>query len=181
MTYKDVTILQFQRFHSAVIHHGFSFDDGSLLLANIYEIGMEILNIFEDVPIAESKLWKVKYFDKRLEKYAFLLNSLPSDEWVKEFEFNGNIYKVKQTPDQWNTAQFVSMANLTKDRDKIMDVVHIIVAVMCTDDDSHVIQRSREFQDGLSIAIAYPLALFFCAVMLKLPPSTLRYLKARVK
>lgn len=167
MTYKDISILQFQRLHSAVLHHK----------ENIYEIGMEILDIFEGVPVAESKNWKVKEFDKRLQKYAFLNTELPSDKWVKEFECEGVTYKVMQTPDKWNVGQFVSMANLTKDPDKIVDNLHIIVAVMCTADEMQIPERSRLFQEKLSAEVAYPLALFFCAVMLKLPTDIQHSLK----
>ena len=167
MTYKDVSILQFQRLHSAILHHK----------ENIYEIGMEILDIFEGVPATESRNWKVKEFDKRLAKYAFLNTELPSDKWVKSFELGGINYTVHQTPDKWNVGQFVSMSNLTKDKDKVIDNLHIIVAVMCTDDDAHVIDRSRHFQENLSVEVAYPIALFFCAVMLKLPTNIQHSLK----
>jgi hypothetical protein len=169
MTYKEVTILQFQQIHAATIHHK----------DNIYEIGIEILDTFEQLPRSESSLMKVKEFDKRLSKYAFLNEEVPSDEWVKEFTLQDITYKVAQTPDKWNVGQFVSMANLTKDPDKIIDNVHLIVAVMCTTYEKDVFDRARLFQSELSISIAYPLALFFCALMLKLPESMMRYLKER--
>lgn len=171
MNYNDVSILQFQRLNAAIIHHK----------ENIYEVGMEILDIFEGVPPSESRNWKVKTFDKRLAKYAFLNTEVPEDKWVTSFEFEGKTYEVMQTPDKWNVGQYVSMANLTKDKDKIIDSLHIIIAVMVCPNDGDVIELSRKFQDGLSISIAYPLGLFFCAVMLKLPKSTLHYLKEQVR
>ena len=157
MTFNEVTILQFQQLQSAYKHF-----DG-----NAYEVGMAILDIFENIPKSESSQWLVKDFDKRLEKYSFLVDAeMKNDAWVKEFELNGKTYKVNQFVHNWNVEQWISIGNLTNDPDKIIDNVHTILACMCTDE-RHIIDRANEFQNHLSIEIAYPIAVFFCAVMLK--------------
>jgi hypothetical protein len=85
-----------------------------------------------------------------------------------------------QTPNKWNVGQYVSMSNLTKDQSTILDNVHIILAVMCVGKDKMDVEdRSEHFQNNLSISIAYPIALFFCAVMLKLPDNLMDYLKGK--
>lgn len=158
MNYQDVTILQFQQIHSAIRHHG----------ENVYELGMELLNIFEGVDRAESSQWLVKDFEQRLAKYQFLNQELPSDHWVKEFTLGKDKFKVSQTPDKWNVGQYVSISQLTQDQDKIIDNLHLIIAVMCQKDED-IKDLSERFQNELPITIAYPIALFFCGVMLMLP------------
>lgn len=170
MTYKEVTILQFQQLHSAIRHHG----------ENVYELGMEILNIFEGMERAESSQMSVNDFNKRLEKYQFLNEELPSDHWVKEFKLGQDLFKVHQTPDKWNVGQYVSISQLTKDQDKIIDNLHLILAVMCSKDED-VRDLSIRFQNELSISIAYPIALFFCAVMLMLPKDILHSLRVQAE
>lgn len=168
MTYKDVTILQFQQLHSATIH----------FQENRFELGVEILNIFEGIERKEIKdNWSVDKLNKSLEKYSFLDTELVEDTWVKEFECNGVHYKVSQSPNEWNVGQYVSMANLTRDKDKIVESLHVILAAMCCKESDNVSQVATDFQQHLSITIAYPIALFFCAVMLALPKDMLRYLK----
>jgi hypothetical protein len=157
MTFKDVTILQFQKLQSAFKHF-----DG-----NAYEVGMAILDIFEGVPKTLSSQCLVKDFDKRLAKYQFLIDAeMKDNEWVKEFELNGKVYQVTQQVHHWNVEQWVSMGTLTQDPDKIIENVHLILATLCTDE-RDIMDRANEFQNDLSIEVAYPIAVFFCAVMLK--------------
>jgi hypothetical protein len=58
------------------------------------------------------------------------------------------------------------MGTLTQDPDKIIENVHLILATLCTDE-RDIMDRANEFQNDLSIEVAYPIAVFFCAVMLK--------------
>ena len=157
MNFSNVTILQFQKLQAAYKHFE----------GNAYEVGMAILDIFEGVPKTLSSQWLVKDFDKRLAKYQFLIDAkMKDDEWVKEFTLNNKTYKVTQQVHHWNVEQWVSMGTLTQDPDKIIENVHLILATLCTDE-RDVMDRANEFQNDLSIEIAYPIAVFFCAVMLK--------------
>ena len=170
MNYNDVTILQFQKVHSAIRHYE----------ENVYELGMEILNIFEGVERSESSQWLVKDFEKRLEKYAFLNEDLPSDHWVKEFTLGKDKFQVSQTPNKWNVGQYVSISQLTQDQEKIVDNLHLILAVMCQKDED-IKDLSERFQNELPITIAYPIALFFCGVMLMLPNDIQHSLTAKAE
>lgn len=157
MNFSNVTILQFQKLQAAYKHFE----------GNAYEVGMAILDIFEGVPKTLSSQWLVKDFDKRLAKYQFLIDAkMKDDEWVKEFTLNNKTYKVTQQVHHWNVEQWVSMGTLTQDPDKIIENVHLILATLCTDE-RDIMDRANEFQNDLSIEIAYPIAVFFCAVMLK--------------
>jgi hypothetical protein len=166
MTLNDVTIFQFQQLHSAIKHY----ED------NPYEIGMEMLRIFEGIEREVSSKMKVKEFEKRIAKYSFLNDFQVSDEWVKSFELNGKTYKVEQFIHNWNVSQFISMSNLTKDNDEIIPNIHLILAVMC-EDERDIKERANEFQNDLPISIAYPIAVFFCAVLLKLENDIPNYLR----
>lgn len=171
MKYSDITILQYQRLISATRHH----------TDNAFEIGIELLNIFENIPRTESEDWDIPSFNKRLERYSFLNQEMPSDKWVKSFELSGVKYKVMQTPNKWNVGQYVSMSNLTKDQNTILDNLHTILAVMCVGDDKMDVQeRSEYFQNNLSIEVAYPIALFFLGVLLMLPKHMMDSLRGKV-
>jgi len=166
MTINEVTIFQFQQIHSARVHH----ED------NPFEVGCELINIFEGVPTSETKKLKVKEFEKRIEKYSFLNEFTPPDKWVKEFKLNGKNYKVEQFIHNWNVEQWISMTTLCKNEIEIIDNIHLIVATLC-EDERHIIERSNEFQKDLPIVTAYPIALFFCAVLAMLPKHILNYLE----
>jgi len=166
MSINEVTIFQFQQLHSAIKHY----ED------NPYEIGMEMLRIFEGVEREESSKMKVKEFEKRIAKYSFLNDFQVSDEWVKSFELNGKTYKVEQFIHNWNVSQFISMSTLTKDNDEIIPNIHLIIATMC-EDERDLKERAEEFQMSLPIALAYPIGVFFCAVLLKLEKDIPNFLK----
>jgi hypothetical protein len=171
MKYSDITILQYQRLISATRHH----------TDNAFEIGIELLNIFENIPRTESEGWDIPTFNKRLERYSFLNQEMPSDKWVKSFELSGITYKVMQTPNKWNVGQYVSMSNLTKDQSTILDNLHTILAVMCVGKDKMDVQdRAEHFQNNLSIEVAYPIALFFLGVLLMLPEHMMDSLRGKV-
>lgn len=170
MNYADVTIEKFQQL--AVVQ---KIHDG-----NPFLIGANIINIFEGIPVSEIKQWSVKQFQKAMKSYEFLSTEIPEDKWVTEFECHGVTYKPVQQVHKWNVGQYVSMSNLTRSEDDVVKNLHIIVAVMCSQDDNDVQSRSEVFQKHLPISVAYPLALFFCAVILKLPKNILPYLKVEV-
>jgi len=158
MDYNNVTILQFQRLNAGRQNP----DDDNLTA------GLDILQIFEGKTEAEVKSMTMDNFDKALYKYRFLVDGLPEDvQWLKTFELNGKTYKVVQTPELWDVGQFISMGVLIKDKTRIIDNCHLIVSTM-TRDGRTIHERANEFQEGLSIMVAYPLAVFFCAVMAKL-------------
>lgn len=169
MTYKDVTILQAQQLERSRL----------INMDNVYEIGKDILNIFEGIDKKEVDQWSVNYFNKRLKKYKFLSTELPSDEWVKEFECQGKTYTVMQTPDKWNISQFSSIAALTKSQEEIMNNCHTIIAVMVSKNAGldEIKETADTFRNHLSIDVAFPIAVFFLAVMSNLPSSIVHYLK----
>lgn len=177
MKYNDITIEQYQKLSNCILLQTENIEGSEVV--NAYELGMDILEIFEGVPRTESSAWQVKDFDDRLAKYKFLNEPIQSDEWVKELKVQNKTYKVKQTPDKWNVGQYVSMANLTKRQEDIVDNCHLIVAVMLNDttDTSELMAFAEVVRKEVTIDKAYPLAVFFTAVMLMLPPSIAAYLK----
>ena len=166
MNYNDVTIEQFQKLTTSIRLRG----------DNVYELGMDILDIFEGRDRKDLKLMSVAEFDKDLAKYDFMNKPIDDSDWVKEFKHNGKTYKVNQTPETWNVGQFVSMASLTKSEESIINNLNVILAAMCEKDDEKVYEVAQEFKT-LPISIAYPIAVFFCGVMALLPPDIVDSLK----
>lgn len=162
MTFADITIGQYQRVVSSIKVRG---------LDNNFELGMDIIEIFEGVDRKEMKGWTVDYFNERMNKYGFMSDTsqLTTAKWVKEIKLGKDRYKVNQTPETWNVGQYVSINSLIKDESQILNNTHIIIAAMCCKDEDNIVELSKRFQNELSIAVAYPIALFFCAVMLNLP------------
>lgn len=175
MNYNDITIEQYQKLSNCILLQTETIEGSEIV--NAYELGMDILEIFEGVPRSESSLWSVKDFDSRLAKYKFLNEPIQSDSWVVKLQVDGKEYKVKQTPDKWNVGQYVSMANLTKRQEDIVDNCHIIIAVMLneTSDTSELMEFAEKVRKEVTIDKAYPLAVFFTAVMLMLPPNIAAY------
>ena len=177
MNYNNITIEQFQKLNNCILLNSEQIGDDQVV--NTFKLGQDILNIFEGVAHSDSGQWMVEDFNKRLEKYAFLNEPIQSDEWVKELRVEGKTYKVKQTPDKWNVGQFVSMAQLTKRQEDIIDNCHLIIAVMILDnvETSELMAFAEVVRKEVTIDLAYPLAVFFTAVMLMLPPSITASLK----
>lgn len=93
--------------------------------------------------------------------------NIKSEDWVKEFECEGERFYVTQFATDWNTEQFISMSNLTKTQGGIIDGLHNILAVMCYKEKGEIIsltefnRRADLFQNHLDVTIAYPIGFFF--------------------
>lgn len=135
---------------------------------NLYEIGIAILEQFENETRENIDKFTINEFNERFAKYHWLLEDIPTDKWVKEFECNGKTYKVKQYISDWRLKEFVSMSNILKSGD-ILANCHLILAVM-TEDENSIEQRAEEFKE-LPITLTYPIAVFFCALINKLSPD----------
>ena len=163
MTYKDITILQFQQITNAI-----KFTDNEI--AQSYNI----LSIITGVDIEVYKAMKFIDFQKECKKIDWMKDAKLPDQWVTEFECQGEKFTIVQHATSWTTEQFISMSNLTKDKNEIVNNLHLILAVMTKGGDSltEYERRSNLFQNNLSIEIAYPVGVFFAALLTQLSEST---------
>ncbi len=167
MTINDITIFQAQQLYSAIEHYE----------GNEYEIGMEIFLMFDDIPKEVSSKFSVLEFQRKMKKHYEVLGIFePKDEWVRSFECKGKTYKVEQFIHNWDASQWVSIKNLTKTPKETIENCHLILATLCQDERS-LVERAEDFQTNLSFTTAFPISVFFCAVLMKLENDMPNYLK----
>ena len=100
--------------------------------------------------------------------------NIKTEDWVKQFECNGETFYVQQFATDWNTEQFISMSNLTKSQDSIIDNLHTILAVLCYKKEGEILtltefnRRADLFQNHLDVTIAYPIGFFFATLSAQL-------------
>jgi hypothetical protein len=101
------------------------------------------------------------------------ISSFP-DAWVTEFEVQGERFFVNQYLTDWNTEQFISMSSLTKEKEAIVDNLHLILATLCykeKDEDISMTEFNRRaelFREHLDVDTAYPIGFFFALLLLSL-------------
>lgn len=101
------------------------------------------------------------------------ISSFP-DAWVTSFEVQGETFFVNQYITDWNTEQFISMSSLTKEKEAIVDNLHLILATLCYKDKDEDVQmtefnrRAELFREHLDVDVAYPIGFFFALLLVKL-------------
>jgi hypothetical protein len=133
-----------------------------------------VLSVLTGKPISEYKRMKWTDFLKEQESVTIPdISSFP-DAWVTEFEVQGEKFFVNQYLTDWNTEQFISMSSLTKEKEAIVDNLHLILATMCYKEKDEDVQmtefnrRAELFQSHLDVDVAYPIGFFFALLLVKL-------------
>jgi hypothetical protein len=133
-----------------------------------------VLSVLTGKPISEYKRMKWTDFLKEQESVTIPdISSFP-DAWVTEFEVKGERFFVNQYLTDWNTEQFISMSSLTKEKEAIVDNLHLILATMCYKEKDEDVQmtefnrRAELFQSHLDVDTAYPIGFFFALLLVKL-------------
>jgi hypothetical protein len=137
-----------------------------------------VLSVLTGKPISEYKRMKWTDFLKEQESVTIPdISSFP-DAWVTEFEVKGEKFFVNQYLTDWNTEQFISMSSLTKEKEAIVDNLHLILATMCYKEKDEDVQmtefnrRAELFQLNLDVDVAYPIGFFFALLLVKLSEVT---------
>jgi hypothetical protein len=126
---------------------------------------------------------KMKWLDFVKEQEALEIPDITSfpDAWVTEFECQGEKYFVNQYITDWNTEQFISMSSLTKEKEAIVDNLHLILATLCYKDKDEDVQmtefnrRADLFREHLDVDTAYPIGFFFALLLVKLSETIPSY------
>jgi hypothetical protein len=133
-----------------------------------------VMSVLTGKPISEYKRMKWTDFLKEQEGVTIPdISSFP-DAWVTEFEVQGEKFFVNQYLTDWNTEQFISMSSLTKEKEAIVDNLHLILATLCykeKDEDISMTEfnrRSEMFREHLDVDTAYPIGFFFALLLLSL-------------
>jgi hypothetical protein len=119
---------------------------------------------------------KMKWLDFVKEQEALEIPDITSfpDAWVTSFEVKGEKYFVNQYITDWNTEQFISMSSLTKEKEAIVDNLHLILATLCYKDKDEDVQmtefnrRADLFREHLDVDTAYPIGFFFALLLVQL-------------
>jgi hypothetical protein len=133
-----------------------------------------VMSVLTGKPISEYKRMKWTDFLKEQEGVTIPdISSFP-DAWVTEFEVKGERFFVNQYLTDWNTEQFISMSSLTKEKEAIVDNLHLILATLCykeKDEDVEMTEFNRRaelFREHLDVDTAYPIGFFFALLLLSL-------------
>ena len=126
---------------------------------------------------------KMKWLDFVKEQEALEIPDITSfpDAWVTSFEVKGEKYFVNQYITDWNTEQFISMSSLTKEKEAIVDNLHLILATLCYKDKDEDVQmtefnrRAELFREHLDVDVAYPIGFFFALLLVKLSETIPSY------
>ena len=119
---------------------------------------------------------KMKWLDFVKEQESLEIPDITSfpDAWVTSFEVKGEKYFVNQYITDWNTEQFISMSSLTKEKEAIVDNLHLILATLCYKDKDEDVQmtefnrRAEMFKEHLDVDVAYPIGFFFALLLVQL-------------
>lgn len=168
-SFKDITILKFQEIQAAI----------AMNPDNEFEQWYNILSLVDgqDKDYYKFKL-KFGEFKKKIEEYLWIMSEKMPDEWVKDFTVEGERFFVQQHATEWNGEQLISMINLTKDKDQIINNTHLILATLCLKEPREVVdlhefeRRAKMFQEKLCILTAYPISFFFALFLAKLSTDT---------
>lgn len=120
---------------------------------------------------------------KRLAKELQFVSDLESigTRFPKWFAINGRAFRPIADMTKVTAGQYTDLSHFTQQEDGIIHNLHNIMAVVCLP----FFQRQYKgykherlaafFKENMSMSIAYPIALFFCAVFLISIPDTLDY------
>jgi len=133
-----------------------------------------VMSVLTGKPISEYK--RMKWTDFLKEQDGVTIPDISSfpDAWVTEFEVQGEKFFVNQYLTDWNTEQFISMSSLTKEKEAIVDNLHLILATLCykeKDEDISMTEFNRRaelFREHLDVDTAYPIGFFFALLLLSL-------------
>ena len=133
-----------------------------------------VMSVLTGKPISEYRRMKWTDFLKEQEGVTIPdISSFP-DAWVTEFEVKGERFFVNQYLTDWNTEQFISMSSLTKEKEAIVDNLHLILATLCYKEKDEDVQmtefnrRAELFREHLDVDVAYPIGFFFALLLLSL-------------
>jgi hypothetical protein len=146
-----------------------------------------VMSVITGKPISEYK--RMKWVDFLKEQEGITIPDISSfpDQWVTQFEVQGETYFVNQYITDWNTEQFISMSSLTKQKEAIVDNLHLILATLCYKKKHEDItmtefnRRAEMFRVYLNVDIAYPIGFFFALLLLKLSKPTQSFLTKKKK
>ena len=125
-----------------------------------------VMSVLTGKPISEYR--RMKWVDFLKEQEGVTIPDISSfpDAWVTEFEVKGERFFVNQYLTDWNTEQFISMSSLTKEKEAIVDNLHLILATLCykeKDEDVEMTEFNRRaelFRENLDVDVAYPIGFF---------------------
>jgi hypothetical protein len=140
-----------------------------------------VMSVLTGKPIHEYR--KMKWTDFVKEQEGLEIPNISSfpDAWVTQFECQGETFYVQQYITDWNTEQFISMSSLTKEKEAIVDNLHLILATLCYKEKDEDVQmtefnrRAEMFREHLDVDVAYPIGFFFALLSVKLSELTPSY------
>lgn len=166
-SYSDLNILQYQQLA------------GLMNEDNPYTIWKNRLSILTDMTIEEiENKVTVKKLKDLIKQYDWIESEQMPTEWVKSFTCQDEKFYVKHINSDWQSELFFSIANLTKEKNSIVNNLHWILSCLVEKTKGEKVspaelkRRAELFQLHLDPITAYPIALFQSAVLVKFSTST---------
>ena len=128
---------------------------------------LAFISAFVGIPVDVIKKSKVTEIQKLFKHLEFMTDPLPEDP-IFEFEFRGEKYSVKQTFNEMEFQDYVSMETVMSDNNgELYKALPMLLAILCKKegesmDDYDVGERAKLFEE-LPVTIANPLSVFFYA------------------
>ena len=167
MSKRKLTILLYQQLTNAINNSG---DSEVAVMYNI-------LSTLEGKPVEHYKKMNWTEFKKLYASTEVPDLNLP-DTWVSDFEVNGEKFYVTQFATDWNVEQFINMTTLTKDKEQIINNLHLILTTLCYKEKGEIIdktefnRRAELFLEHCDARVAYPIGFFFALLLAKLSQTT---------
>jgi hypothetical protein len=120
---------------------------------------------------------------KELTAKCSFIGNLPSEGEAKDFWAGGYRWKVNKNVSQLSTSDYITLTEYTKTPDRIISNLPEILYIFCKPK-YYMIQPSKEksirILEGVSIGVAYSLAVFFCHLITILMQDTKPFLENKI-
>jgi len=179
MEWKDITIKQFQDLCKE-IDEDYSDDlERSIgILASL--TGKSIAYYTEDIPINTLR--------EKLKGLEFIKKSAPKLKLYSKVRVGKKLFRFNLNMRTISASQYIDLTELVKDREKINDNLHTILAVVCDEINwigfkkkTTIIQRAEYLREYFTMPRVFSLSGFFLSNYQKLIRSTNAYLESEMK
>jgi len=149
---------------------------------------LSVLSGLSKAEVRKTSLVDVKKYN---EKLKFLSEPLPQGKHKTKFKVNGVKYEVVVNANRLSGGQYMRTQTLLKDLSKDPETIdknlHLILANICAPmqrkglryvikTEYDIQQVAKDFYEGLTVDVAYPIIVFFCGLSKHLTPVMQDYL-----
>ena len=150
-----------------------------------YDKKIRLISILSDVSVNDLKKIKIEHIDKLLEEIQFVFKmEFPTE--VNQFKHNGFNWVINYDPTNLSAGDFISLGKLTENEDSIINNLPQIVSLFVKPFKYKMFKKHEIEMDykekienikTMNVGIIYPVADFFCSVIVNLQQDIEDYLE----